>query len=334
MPFSLKANLPGSGTVALSGTMGPLNQQDASATPLKAQLTVQGFDPVKAGVVPASAGIGMEADIDAQLKSDGKTATSTGRVVAHRLLLARVGRPATNPVHLTYTVAGRPESADRPGEGSRDRDGAGDACTRWGHLPRRRPATTVDLHVNVSKVPVDAVEALLPAVGVRLPSGSQLKGGTLTAQLEITGTTTAPVIAGPIEVDNTQLAGFDLASKIQGLKALTGTGGGTGIQVLHADVRQTPTQTQLTNINCVVPAIGTATGQGTVAESGALNFQLTREVEWFGRGRSRSRYSCCCVGWGCGRSDAHGGECQRADDDHRHDVEPGDSRGCSGDGQG
>jgi AsmA protein len=129
---------------------------------------------------------------------------------------------------------------------------------------------------------VDAVEALLPAVGVRLPSGSQLKGGTLTAQLEITGTTTAPVIAGPIEVDNTQLAGFDLASKIQGLKALTGTGGGTGIQVLHADVRQTPAQTQLTNINCVVPAIGTATGQGTVAASGALNFQLTAKLSGSG----------------------------------------------------
>ncbi len=151
-----------------------------------------------------------------------------------------------------------------------------------GTFATKEPATTVDLHVNVPKVPVDAVEALLPAVGVRLPSGSQLKGGTLTAQLEITGTTTTPMIAGPIEVDNTQLAGFDLASKIQGLKALTGTGGGTGIQVLHADVRQTPTQTQLTNINCVVPAIGTATGQGTVAESGTLNFQLTAKLSGSG----------------------------------------------------
>ena len=131
-------------------------------------------------------------------------------------------------------------------------------------------------------MPVDAVEALLPAVGVRLPSGSQLKGGTLTAQLAITGTATAPVIAGPVEVDNTQLAGFDLGSKIQGLKALTGTSGGTAIQVLHADVRETPAETQLTNINCVIPAIGTATGQGTVAESGALNFQLTAKLSGSG----------------------------------------------------
>ena len=79
-----------------------------------------------------------------------------------------------------------------------------------------------------------------------------------------------------------QLAGFDLGSKIQGLKGLTGTSGGTEIQVLHADVRETPAETELTNISCVVPAIGTATGAGTVAESGALNFQLTVKLSGSG----------------------------------------------------
>jgi AsmA protein len=85
-----------------------------------------------------------------------------------------------------------------------------------------------------------------------------------------------------VEVDNSQLAGFDLGSKIQGLKGLTGASGGTEIQVLHADVRETPAETELTNISCVVPAIGTATGAGTVAESGALNFQLTVKLSGSG----------------------------------------------------
>jgi AsmA protein len=281
MPFSLTAKLPGSGTVALNGTAGPLNQQDASATPVSAQLAVRKFDPVKAGVVPASAGIGMEADIDAQLQSDGKMATSTGTILAQRLLLAKGGTPAATPVNLTYKV-----QADLKAQTGEVKDLAVDAgpvtMHTLGTFAMTRPATTVNLHVNAIRVPVDAVEALLPAVGVRLPSGSQLKGGTLTAQLGITGTTTSPVIAGPVEVDNTQLAGFDLASKIQGLKALTGTSGGTEIQVLHADVRETPTQTELTNIDCEIPAIGTATGQGTVAESGALNFQLTAKLSGSG----------------------------------------------------
>ncbi len=33
-------------------------------------------------------------------------------------------------------------------------------------------------------------------------------------------------------------------------------------------------QTTLTGINAIVPAMGTATGQGTVTAAGALNFQL------------------------------------------------------------
>jgi AsmA protein len=281
IPFSLTAKLPGDGSVALSGTAGPLNEQDASATPLNAQLTVRKFDPVKSGVVPASAGIGMEADIDAQLKSDGKTATSTGTLVAQHLLLAKNGTSAPNPVHVTYKV--QDDLKAQTGDVKDLAIETGPVTVHaQGTFAMTGPATTVNLHVNAMKVPVAAVEALLPAVGVRLPTGSQLKGGTLTAQLAITGTATAPVIAGPVEVDNSQLAGFDLGSKIQGLTGLTGTSGGTEIQVLHADVHETPAETQLTNINCVVPAIGTATGAGTVAESGALNFQLTVKLSGSG----------------------------------------------------
>ncbi|MFP5229252.1 MAG: AsmA family protein [Acidobacteriota bacterium] len=281
MPFSVKANLPGKGTVSLSGTVGPINQQDASATPVNAQLAVRSFDPVQAGVLPASAGIDMQADIEAQLKSDGKTASSTGRIVTHHLLLAKGGTPTVNPVNLTYKVDHDLQA--RTGQVKQLAVETGPVTVYvQGTYAMTGPATTVDLHLNATKIPVDAVESLLPAVGVQLPSGSQLKGGTLTAQLGITGTATAPIIAGPVEVDNTQLAGFDLGSKIQGLKALTGTSDGTAIQLVRADVRQTPAATQLSNINCVVPAIGSATGQGTVAQSGALNFQLTAKLSGTG----------------------------------------------------
>jgi AsmA protein len=281
MPFSLSATLPGNGSVALNGTAGPLNQQDASATPVNAQLRVKGFDPVQAGVLPANAGLGMNADVDAQVRSDGKMATSTGRVVARNLLLAKGGTPAANPVTLTFKA--RYDLQARTGEVTDVAVETGPVAVHaQGTFAITSAATTVNLHVNATKVPVDAVEGLLPAVGVRLPAGSQLKGGTLTAEMTITGTPGALTIAGPIDVDNTQLAGFDLGSKIQGLKTLTGTSGGTAIQTLHADVRETPADTRLTNMNCVVPAIGTATGQGTVEASGALNFQLTAKLSGSG----------------------------------------------------
>ena len=281
MPFTMAAKLPGGGSVALSGTAGPVNQQNLEATPVEAQVTVKGFDPVKAGVVPASAGIGMDADVDAQVKSDGKTATSTGKVVARRLVLARSGRPAANAVNLTYTV--EDDLGTQTGEVTDLAVQTGAVAVHaQGTFAMTGGETTVNLHVNATQVPVDAVEALLPAVGVRLPSGSELKGGTLTAPMTITGTTAALVIAGPVEVDNTRLEGFDLAQRIQGLRALTGTGGGTAIQVLRADVRETPEGTELTNIDCEVPALGTATGQGTVAASGALNFELTAKLSGSG----------------------------------------------------
>ncbi len=140
---------------------------------------------------------------------------------------------------------------------------------------------TLNLHLSAPGLPIDGLEQFLPAVGVKLPSGSSLHGGTLTANLAITGPATAPQIAGPIEIDNTQLAGFDLGSKIEGLtslgKAENGSSG-TAIRTLRTDVISTAQSTQLSNISGDVPSIGTATGNGTVSASGALNFQLVAKL--------------------------------------------------------
>ncbi len=58
--------------------------------------------------------------------------------------------------------------------------------------------TMLALHLAAPNLPINQVEALLPAAGVRLPSGSRLQGGTLTANLAITGPATAPTISGPV----------------------------------------------------------------------------------------------------------------------------------------
>jgi AsmA protein len=277
MPFNVSAKLPGDGSVKLNGTAGPLNRQDMTATPLKASLEVKHFDPVKAGVLPASEGVSMVADITAQADSDGRTLASTGKTHAVNLLLSRSGSPAPKPVDLDYAV-----SYDLQSRAGQVRDVAvhtGDVVAHMtGGFKMQGQEVALDLHLAAPNLPVDGVEELLPAVGIRLPSGSSLKGGTITANLAITGTAKAPDIKGPVEVDNTQLAGFDLGSKIQGLKALGGTGGGTGIRKLSTDVHSTVPSTDLTNIFADVPAIGTATGNGTVSAAGALDFHLTAKL--------------------------------------------------------
>jgi AsmA protein len=140
------------------------------------------------------------------------------------------------------------------------------------------PQVTLALHLSAPNLPINQVEALLPAAGVRLPSGSSLQGGTLTATLAITGPANAATISGPVQVDNTTLAGFDLPSKIGGLKPVAGSKGGTQIQTVRANVNSSPQGTRIDNLYASVPVLGTATGAGTVSPQGALNFQVVAKL--------------------------------------------------------
>ena len=130
-------------------------------------------------------------------------------------------------------------------------------------------------------MPVDELEAALPAVGVVLPSGSKLQGGSVSADLTIVGPTDKPVITGPVRLSNSKLAGFDMGSKLSAISALSGksTGGkDTTIQNLSADVRVAPEGTQANAINLTIPALGVVTGAGTISPSGALNFKMNANL--------------------------------------------------------
>ncbi len=70
-PFTVSASLPGDGKVGVSGTVGPINPQDAAATTFDARLTIEHLDPVAAGYVDPAAGISMIAGLDAHIVSDG-----------------------------------------------------------------------------------------------------------------------------------------------------------------------------------------------------------------------------------------------------------------------
>jgi hypothetical protein len=135
-------------------------------------------------------------------------------------------------------------------------------------------ATAINLKVSTKAAPIDELEAFLPSVGVHLPSGSRLQGGTLTTDLTVTGSTAAPIITGPVRIDNTILAGFDLGSKLGPLSSLAGikSGSGTALQSLSANVAINGGNVRTDNVSVVVPSIGTATGSGTISAAGALNY--------------------------------------------------------------
>jgi AsmA protein len=276
-PFELSASLPGGGLLDVKGNAGPVNQKDASDTPLNANISLKHFDPVAAGVIEASQGISMLADITAQLTSNGQTLTSNGTVQAARLQLVANGSPTPNPVDISYTVNHNLDA--RSGQVNDLGIKTGGVTVHVnGTYAMTGPQVTLALHLAAPNLPINQVEALLPAAGVRLPSGSSLQGGTLTANLAITGPATAPTISGPVEVDNTRLAGFDLSSKIGGLKPASGSQGGTQIQTVRANVNSSSQGTRIDNLYASVPQLGTATGAGTVSPQGALNFQVVAKI--------------------------------------------------------
>jgi len=228
-------------------------------------------------VVERNEGISMVADFTAQLVSDGTSLNSTGKIVASKLQLARSGSPASQPVDVDYTV-----SDDLNKDTGRISDlsiHTGSVAVHVnGNYRLARPGFALDLHLSAPSLPIDQLEKLLPTVGVHLPSGSQLHGGTLTANLAITGPLSAMVIAGPVQIDNSQLAGFDLGSKIEGINPLKGTSGGTAIEKLSLELHSSPQSTQFDNIYASVPQIGTASGSGSVSPAGALDFQLVAKL--------------------------------------------------------
>ncbi len=272
-PFELSAKFPGDGALELSGNAGPISQKDASDTPFDAKLNLTHFDPVAANVVAAGQGIGMVADFDGQVASNGTDLTSKGKIQASKLLLSRTGTPAPQPVNIDYTVINHLDQ--RSGQISNISINAGSAAARvTGTYRMAGQNAIVDLHLSAPQMPIDQLEDMLPAVGVTLPSGSRLQGGTLTTNLAISGPATAATISGPVEIDNTELAGFDLGAKIQGMSNLGGTKGGTKIEKVSTALESSPQMTKFSNIYGSIPAIGTATGDGTVAPSGALDFKM------------------------------------------------------------
>jgi AsmA protein len=276
-PFTLSASLPAGGSLDVKGNAGPVNQKDASDTPLNATINLKHFDPVAAGVIQANQGISMLADITAQVTSNGQTLTSNGTVNAARLKLAANGTPTPNPVDISYTVNHNLDA--RTGQVNDLGIKTGGVVVHVnGTYSVTGPQVTLALHLSAPNLPINQVEALLPAAGVRLPSGSSLQGGTLTANLEVTGPANAPTISGPVQVDNTTLAGFDLSSKIGGLKPVAGSKGGTQIQTVRANVNSSPQGTRIDNLYASVPVLGTATGAGTVSPQGALNFQVVAKL--------------------------------------------------------
>ncbi len=278
-PFTISANLPAGGTAKLDGKAGPINSADVAASPIEAQISVKGLDLTASGFVDPSTGIAGVADFDGTLNSDGHVLRTSGTLKADKLKLAVKGTPATQPVTLKYATDF--DLQKQSGTLTQGDVALGKALAKLtGTYQSQGESTILNMKLNADGMPVDDLQAMLPALGVILPSGSKLQGGTLSVNVGIAGPVDKLVIIGPIRLAQTKLAGFNLSSKMSAISALSGSqsGSDTSIQNLSTDARVAPDGVRTQNINLVIPALGTVTGTGTISPAGALDYKMSASL--------------------------------------------------------
>ncbi len=274
-PFKLTAQVPGGGALTADGSAGPINFDDTASTPLNAHATLNHIDLASSGVISPEAGIAGLANIDLKALSDGKTLNANLSATAQNLQLARNGSPSAKPVNLQMAVVQNMQALTGQIQSATVTVGRA-VINLSGGYQTSGATTALNLKVSGQSLPLDELQDFLPSVGVHLPTGSRLQGGTLTTNLAVTGSSAEPIISGPVSINNTSLAGFDLGSKLSAITALTGakTGSATAIRSLSTNIRVTGGNVRTDNLALDMPALGTATGAGTVAASGALNYNV------------------------------------------------------------
>jgi AsmA protein len=282
-PFELSANLPAGGSVEITGHAGPLNRDDAAASPADAQISIKHLDAVAAGFLDPDAGLSLLADIEMRSVSDGHTLTTHGTMHIQNLKLRKGAAAAPKPIDFAYS--GTHLLKENTGQIEDAMAKIGDAAIHVSgtYQPGDPGAEDPELNLKLSgqSLPIDDLQHLMTAAGVRLPNGAVLKGGMLALNLVIAGQAKALVIAGPIALDNTRLVGFDIGSRIHGIAALGGmkTGDTTNIEKLRVNVSITNAGVVADNVDAVIPAVGELTGSGTVSSTDQLDFNLVARIE-------------------------------------------------------
>src|SRR5215831_2564157 len=280
-PFKMTARLPGGGSADVSGKAGPISPQDAAKTPLEASVNLDNMNLATSGFIDPASGIGGLANFEGTLTSNGSQAKAAGQVTCQKIKLSPKGSPASKEIRVKY---GADLDLDKQAGTITQGDIAiGKALAHLtGGFQTQGETQVVNLRLSAPNMPVDELEAMLPALGIVLPSGSQLQGGTLSAELGISGPVDKLVITGPVRLANTKVAGFDLGSKLGALSAFTGktpASRDTTIQNASLNAHVAPEGTRADAINLAVAAIVTITGAGTISAAGALDFRMLANLQ-------------------------------------------------------
>jgi AsmA protein len=275
-PFQLTTNLPGGGSATLSGTAGPIDVADMLSTPFEAVVKASGVNIAAFGIIDPASGIAGVASVDDTVKSDGNVATLKGTLTIAGAKLSPAGTAAPGSVSIKHSadVDLRQQSV----KVTQADIGVGKAQLHMtGTVQNRGDTTTVNLQLSGTDVPVDEIKVLLPSLGLKLPTGSHLQGGSLSMKVAATGTPGSPVIVGSLQLANSTLVGFNLSAHLTSGAGFGGAAASAPDMVLSSlelNLRATRAGAQVESISMKSPAVGDASGAGSVSPNDALDFNL------------------------------------------------------------
>ncbi|HEY3926906.1 MAG TPA: AsmA family protein [Candidatus Koribacter sp.] len=275
-PFHCTAKTPGNGSLDLDGKTGPINQQNAAATPLQAKVTMKDLNIGETGFTDPKSGVAGTADFSGTIDSNGMQVQTQGEATIKNGKFVPAGQPSKVPIGLrfdaTYAIAS--ETA----EIKTATVNIGKASAQLTGTLDNKPASPIlNLKITGSGMPVDALQDAMPAVGVVLPPSAKLQSGTAGVNVELTGPLDDATTTGSASLHNAVLANFDLGSKMKGIGSLAGISSSknTEIQSFSTNLKHNnKTGSDFTSLDVVIPSIGSITGQGTISPANELDFNL------------------------------------------------------------
>jgi AsmA protein len=274
-PINVTADLPSGGMFKLDGTVGPIDQTDTALTPLSAKLHISSLNLASTGFLDPSMGLGGLLDLDGTLESKGGEAETKGNTKLSKALFIAGGSPAGVPLTVDFNT--KYNLRKNAGVLNPSALKIGSAVARLnGTYNSAGEATIVDIKLEGKDMPAKDLEAFLPALGIHLPKGASLQGGTLSPDLTITGPSNKIVTTGTVGLYSAKLVDFDLGSKMSAISMLTGirTGKDLDIEKITTNLRMAPDGLRAENFVAVIPALGSLVGAGTIDSKNNLDFKM------------------------------------------------------------
>ena len=271
--WTVSAHPPGPeyGEVRASGRGGPLAKQNLAASPAEGHAVFRNIALEALTPFTGQPGLAGVFNGEADFKSDGAKAEAKGTYKADKLRLTVNGGTALAPLSGRFEVT-MPEDASRLLIRRFELACGKAAAQLSGHVALgARPDT--ELRADLRDAPLADIAKLFPLFGVKLPAGSSLTAGTLTAAVRAFGPTAALKESGTVEMRNARLAGYNVAGQLGSAVRLMGvdTGGqDTAIESMRVAFDADPSYTRVPSASLIIPGMEIS-GQGGFNPAGALD---------------------------------------------------------------